>query len=830
MINELTTPTPGANSNSSGDRTLNSKHYQHLIEVRKIPATWAIANCWSVTIEKASELLGYQAHSSCIALQGDGTQIQVRPDKPWKATEGEESKKKAPKYRSPLGDYDAMLPTYPEDKLFWRNWEALKKQCIDINGKLYIVITEGFFKAIVGCAHGIATVALLGVEMGLTSSKDDPQGKRYLVKTLERLAKAGFNFIIAFDADCATNKYVLKAEKTLTFWLKKLKVDVLSVTGAWTAGANGETKGMDDFIKHEGIEAFRKILLNAYERNWDEEEPPKEQPLSNLQKSLAIVRERLGGRIRFNELKKQIEIDKEPIDLDLLRIDLAEETGLDISKEDAIAITTKLARQNSYHPVREYLDRVYSECGANLVSLDDLADTFFGTAKTLYRTYLKRHLIGSVARVYQPGCKMDTALFLSGAQGINKSTFFRTLYGEGWFDDTMTSASDKDELLKLHSHWCVEWAELENVFGRKNISAVKAFMSTQIDNFRTPYGRQTKAFPRTSVLVGSTNQDEFLTDPTGHRRFWVIPVVKKEIDLGLVREMRDRIWASAVAAYKAGVQWWLTQEESTISEAENKTYELSDTWEDYISEYLRGKVWATTSEILAESKLAVEPGKQDKSSQMRVAKILRQMGWKQDGRRGRTQRLWMAPKTFDVAPTSAPTFEVDTKVGAVSNACSEAIPENCTNLTNLDRKLPPENIEKEKIFLAQEEKVSEPFQGKVGATPESRQEKGFSSAPTSAPTFDDLAGWAERHSQKAYPNPKSDNVRSSQKRALAIRAAYRAANCQADLSRLKNTEGGEYSEAEIKWVNAWIKKYHPAEYARMTEVAQTVQGSLLDVN
>ncbi len=94
--------------------------------------------------------------------------------------------------------------------------------------------------------------------------------------------------------------------------------------------------------------------------------------------------------------------------------------------------------------------------------------------------------------------------------------------------------------------------------------------------------------------------------------------------------------------------------------------------------------------------------------------------------------------------------------------------------------------------------------------------------------LNELAGWTERHEQKVYPNPKSNNVRSSQKRALAIRAVYRAANCQADLSRMKNTEGGEYSEAEIKWVNAWIKKYHPAEYARMHEISKTVQGTLLD--
>jgi putative DNA primase/helicase len=64
-----------------------------------------------------------------------------------------------------------------------------------------LLITEGGFKAIATCSHALPTIALLGVEMGLTPSKNDPQGKRYLVATLEKLARDGFGFILAFDCD-----------------------------------------------------------------------------------------------------------------------------------------------------------------------------------------------------------------------------------------------------------------------------------------------------------------------------------------------------------------------------------------------------------------------------------------------------------------------------------------------------------------------------------------------------------------------------------------------------------------------------------------------------
>ncbi|NEP19743.1 MAG: hypothetical protein F6J97_23125 [Leptolyngbya sp. SIO4C1] len=99
--------------------------------------------------------------------------------------------------------------------------------------------------------------------------------------------------------------------------------------------------------------------------------------------------------------------------------------------------------------------------------------------------------------------------------------------GTGDFDDSVGSVSDKDERLKLHKSWFVEWAELEVVFRRKDVSAVKAFITTQTDQIRPPYGRAVMEFPRPSIIVGTTNFDEFLADPTGNRRFWVIGITQK---------------------------------------------------------------------------------------------------------------------------------------------------------------------------------------------------------------------------------------------------------------------------------------------------------------
>jgi putative DNA primase/helicase len=237
---------------------LSAAHQQH-IAGRGLLDGWARANCRSITAKEASHYLGYTAKSGGILFVGENGQTQFRPDKPWKSPDG----KKAPKYRTPVGEYDVYLPVHPTEPNFWNDLEALKKACWHIDGHPYLIITEGPFKAIAGCSGGIPTVALLGVEQGLTGKEADVQGKRYLVPGLEKFARAGIGFIFGYDADAATNKNVVWAQRKLGRQLLKFNVPVCSITGAWDLGQAGETKGMDDFIQKKGIEEFRLLLARS---------------------------------------------------------------------------------------------------------------------------------------------------------------------------------------------------------------------------------------------------------------------------------------------------------------------------------------------------------------------------------------------------------------------------------------------------------------------------------------------------------------------------------------------------------------------------------------
>ncbi|MEG3971486.1 DUF3854 domain-containing protein [Microcoleus sp. T2B6] len=281
---------------------LNAADVAYLVSERKLDRDWVYANCDSADIPKASVLLGYDAKSPCIVFWGNLGQLQLRPINPWPSKDG-----KLPKYRTPKGEYDAFLVKHPEVETYWTDLEALKARCFTINGKPYLLITEGCIKAIKGCMWDIPTVALMGIDMGLTpKAKGEPD----LIPGLKRLAEAGFNFIISYDSDppekVETIKNVRRAEKTLTKHLKAYGCEVLSVTGNWN---HEDGKGMDDFINNQGIEAFRAILVkssNVVESpdTSDSDTPTKKKKPPTPREAAARLAEQYGHQWKYDDEQK----------------------------------------------------------------------------------------------------------------------------------------------------------------------------------------------------------------------------------------------------------------------------------------------------------------------------------------------------------------------------------------------------------------------------------------------------------------------------------------------------------------------------------------------
>ena len=466
-----------------------------------------------------------------------------------------------------------------------------------------------------------------------------------------------------------------------------------------------EAIGPDEFLKRVESEiASQAVAMAAIEeKSVSQQSKPSsvEPPVSGNNNLPAMcknevlvkkIEEKWGERLRFNEMTQQVEMDGDAsnIDVEEAYIRAAKELHLDIGKQKASDIVLMCARENTYSPVREYLN---SLAGKEPIKLESLAERYFGTQDPFHAILLKRTLIAAVARAFKPGCKVDTMCILQGYQGDFKSTFWQGLAGEAWFTDNLSEASEKDEKLKLRRYWILEFSEFETVYRRKDVEQLKAFLSSRIDSLRRPYGRSLEDFPRTSIFVGSTNRQEFLNDPTGGRRFWVIPV-NQTIPIQTLEEERDRIWAAAVAAYRSGEQWWLTREEDKLLEEANRGWQSSDTWEVAVLNYLQNKSLCTVPELFTHA-IQIELAKQGKAEQMRLSDILRRNGWIRGNPKrieGKLQRYWEKRVTEVVTPSNPcstttldvvlpPNTEVVTEVVTPSNPCST---------TTLDVVLPPD--------------------------------------------------------------------------------------------------------------------------------------------
>ena len=354
-----------------------------------------------------------------------------------------------------------------------------------------------------------------------------------------------------------------------------------------------------------------------------------------------------GVNLRADEMRGAVLLsDQELSDpgISRLRVDLEERYGVQIGEADAVRTVHLVAEQHKFHAVRDFLSGLAWNQTPRLhrVATEVLAvRTSDERELRLITTMLTAWFVSLVGRPLQPGLKVDTALILQGHQGTGKSTFLRVLAGE-WFLDTEMGL-DKDGMMLMAGAWVCEWPELENVMGRNAVSRVKAFLTSTEDRFRPPFGRTPITVKRSGVIVGTTNLQDFLHDPTGSRRFWAIPV--GQVNVPQLKRWRVQLLAEAVSLFLGGHRHWLTDEEEEERRALAEQFAESDPWEELVLAFARQQAEVRVSQVL-EDVLDIPPGKQARRDEIRVGNILRHAGWERVRRRingGNPVRVWRPP-------------------------------------------------------------------------------------------------------------------------------------------------------------------------------------------
>lgn len=513
----------------------------------------------------------------------------------------------------------------------------------------------------------------------------------------ERLAACGRPIVIATDLDAAGEQYAAEIERGL------LAVDPACPIERWphpTDAVAGATDANEYVVAGRTLVPRGRPLRSVVQSASAPHEPPEAEPPDQVTEaeaqeepdwdrllkhsdkghvvgSLANLVQILThdpawrGVLAFDERRvRPVFIAQPPwaeryagterglprlvVDADLTRLLTWVERafGATCKYADANHAVIAVARQRGYDEVREFFDGLTWDGTARLDTwLVDLA----GARDTpLVRAYGARWLIGAVARTYAPGAKMDTMLVLEAPQGTRKSTLIRDLVGAGWFSDEIPALGSKDASIQMLGPLVIEFGELD-ALQKVEVSRVKAFLSRSTDRYRPPYAVHASDHPRRLVFAGSTNDSAYLRDPTGARRFWPVVVSEtKPVDLVALLACREQLWAEAVARYRGGEQWWIDEPHLVAAtQVETDAREVMDPWFGLVDAFLAraNPPFVTTEQLLAEA-LEVEPARQTRADSMRVADVLRELGWvRRPKRLGRkSTHVYVRPPVLPASP------------------------------------------------------------------------------------------------------------------------------------------------------------------------------------
>ncbi len=408
-------------------------------------------------------------------------------------------------------------------------------------------------------------------------------------------------------------------------------------------------------LEADDVEAEDSMVLAPGAAVWQAREPVEPEhygkDLTTLEFLLSATAHRepiLGkGFWEFNDMTGRVEYGRKPLseaDFTRVRMQLESYRGsldskkLKFPERDIAAVANVLAARAPYNPVKSYLETLKWDGTDRFLEQLPTALHLDQRSAGLEIECLRKWFISAVARAFQPGCKADCVLVLQGGQGERKSGFFETIGGR-WFSATSAELGSVNSVEVLRRSWIVELDEMDAVIRTREFSSVKAFITRREDTYVPKWIREAVSVPRHSVFGASTNDHEFLSDPTGNRRFWVIKV--PTIDYAWLGANRDQLFAQAVHSYRAGEQWWLTKDFEQLNNESNSRFEVVSPWQNLINAHVEEKMAFDTfrTDVLLSDVLKIPPAQWPGAAQ-KVGAIMRRLGFEQVVVGKARVRLW----------------------------------------------------------------------------------------------------------------------------------------------------------------------------------------------
>lgn len=397
---------------------------------------------------------------------------------------------------------------------------------------------------------------------------------------------------------------------------------------------------------------------------WQRMSHGKDGPKDTVANVLRVLGEdpRWASRLSYDAFSLDVCLDGRVLPEEqatVLTARLGDTYGLDTTTGRVIECARAVAVRRAFHPVRDWLESLAWD---GTERIPEVLLRGFGAhvppgCEDLLVRMSECFLVSMVARAMQPGAKVDTMLVLTGKQGAGKSTGLETLASQPWYSGSKIDLMGKDGYMNLRGKWLYEIAELEALKRAEAVTS-KAWLSNRVDTYRAPYARRAEDHPRQTVLAGTTNEDEFLTDPTGHRRYH--PVRVERVDLGWLGEYRGQVFAEALEMYRRGVTWWIPEGSALADKlaAYSAPYTTAHPWTERVVDWLhhhalrKRDVPFTVIDVLT-SALMLDTKDIKQGEVVAVAGILRQVGCV---RHGRSRAEGVYATTYSL-PSSWPTRE-----------------------------------------------------------------------------------------------------------------------------------------------------------------------------
>jgi predicted P-loop ATPase len=211
-------------------------------------------------------------------------------------------------------------------------------------------------------------------------------------------------------------------------------------------------------------------------------------------------------------------------------------------------------------------------------------------SRKMFKKYLTKWLVAAIANVIDKKvCRNHQCFILAGPQGAGKSTWIKKLCPpelEPYYVEQGLDPDNKDSQLDTTTNFIFNLDDYFAATTSKKINEFKGMITKNVVKVRMPYGRYPEERAKICSFVASSNEAQFLHDPTGNRRF--VPFEVSDIHLDKLPGVDiNQVWAQAYHLYNSGFQYWLNKEDQNELNKHNSQFEVRSAEYEYLDYYFK---------------------------------------------------------------------------------------------------------------------------------------------------------------------------------------------------------------------------------------------------